>query len=92
MVSVNASATDNYNININKKFGEGIIEISTTGDGTTSWNSAFSKFVGANGSSSYPFFIRGGYYGDRNAGSLYFGHGGGRSDVVFSFRLALSVM
>ena len=68
--------TENYTANINKVFGDGIIETSTAGSDATSWHTANSYFVGAFSTddleSSCPFFSRGGYYLYGGAGSFNF--------------------
>ena len=56
------SLTDNYNLNINKIFGDAVIETSTAGSGNSSWNSSRSYFLGIDGGTHYSFFIRGGVY------------------------------
>lgn len=58
------SYTENYTINTNKVFGDGIMETSTAESKTTSWNSAYSAFVGLEGTSNCPFFIRGGGFSE----------------------------
>ena len=83
------SLDDNYNLNTNKIFGDAIIETSTAGNGTTSWNSAYSFFVGVSGGVNYPFFLRGGVCGSTNAGSFYFSNDLGDSGI--SFRVCLAV-
>ena len=83
--------TDNYNININKIFGDATTEISTSGNGTTSWHSAYSYFVGIKNSDVCPFFLRGGYYNSSNAGSCYFNTVSGDRYSGSSFRVCLAV-
>ena len=85
------SYSENYTVNINKVFGDGIIETSTSGDGTTSWHSANSNFVGLNYGSRCPFFLRGGYYNGSNAGSFYFFYYYGSSSGLDNFRLCFAV-
>ena len=85
------SLTDNYNININKIFGDATIETSTAGSGTTSCNSAFSSFVGIDSDNNYPFVKRGGYYDGTNAGSFNFYGGSGLNASYNSFRVCLAV-
>ncbi len=63
------SNTNNYAFSLNRVFGDGICETSTAGKGTTSWHLAGSYFA----DSSDPFFRRGGYCGNSDAGSFYFG-------------------
>ena len=83
--------TENYTANINKVFGDGIIETSTAGSGTTSWHSAYSYFVGLGNSGYYPFFGRGGYYNDSDAGSFGFSYYYGNRYGNGSFRLCFAV-
>ena len=66
-------ATNNYNLTLNKVFGDGICETSSASFLTSSWHSASSRFA----HSSAPFFARGGYYNDSGAGSFRFYDGGG---------------
>ena len=76
------SNTNNYTVNLNKVFGDGICETSTEGSGTTSWYSACSEFV----NSPAPFFLRGGNRGNSGAGSFYFHNGvGGASESRSSY-------
>ena len=56
--------TNNYSVYSGKKtttygFGDAILEKSTTGSGSTSWNGDYSDFPTA----TSPFFVYGGYYG-----------------------------
>ena len=90
MASSNKDA-DNYNININKVFGDATTETSTSGIGKTSWYSENSYFIGdGNG---FPFFTRGGNLNNPSIGSFYFS----RSDGYFyqnnfhSFRVCFAV-
>ena len=77
------SYQNNYNLNLNKVFGDGTTETSTLGIGLSSWHSAYSYFVGA----SFPFFARGGNYIDSNAGSFSFScNVGYSSNGVSGFR------
>ena len=85
------SLTDNYNLNINKIFGDATIETSTAGSGTTSWNSAYSYFVGIDVGDYYPFFKRGGYYYSSGTGSFYFSGSYGYGDSLYGFRICLAV-
>lgn len=68
--STSDTYTKNYELSLNKIFGDGICETSTAGGGKTSWHSANSAFV----HSTTPFFERGGSYSNvnSNAGSFYF--------------------
>ena len=86
------SLTDNYNLNINKIFGDATIETSTAGSGITSWNSALSSFVGISNASNYPFFNRGGDYNNSSyTGSFNFGRYNGYSYSDYGFRICLAV-
>ena len=75
------SCQNNYNLNLNKVFGDGTTETSTAGEGHSSWHSAYSFFVYM----YTPFFLRGGYYNDSRAGSFCFSsnNGGASSDGGF---------
>ena len=75
------SYQNNYDLNLNKVFGDGTTETSTSGIGTSSWHSASSDFVGM----SYPFFWRGGACNSSVAGSFcfYSYDGGASSDSGF---------
>ncbi len=84
--------SENYTPNINKVFGDGIIETSTAGTGTTSWHSAASVFVGLVSGDNSPFFKRGGDYVNSYAGSLDFGYSNGDANGSNSFRVCLVVM
>ena len=90
-MSTSNSDTENYKENINKIFGDGTIETSTSGTGYTSWHSANSYFVGISNSSDYPFFVRGGFYSYTFAGSFYFSRSNGNSDYFNGFRVCLAV-
>jgi len=92
MLSSSAKLSENYNKNVNKKFGDATIEISTAGTGNTSWNSATSCFVGVDSDKYWPFFLRGGTYTSGRPGILYFYYGCGRVDINDGFRLSLSIM
>ena len=81
----------NYDANINKIFGDGIIETSKSGVGTTSWHSAYSFFVGLDGSHDHPFFARGGVHYVTDAGSFYFIGYDGNSGTFYGFRVCLAV-
>ena len=64
--------TNNYSVYSGKKsttygFGDAILEISTTGSGSTSWNGDYSFFP----YTSNPFFERGGYYLDTSDAGLF---------------------
>lgn len=83
--------TENYTANINKVFGDGIIETSTGGSGTTSWHSAASDFFGLYDGNNYPFFERGGYYNDTDAGSFDFNYVNGHVSSRSGFRVCLAI-
>ena len=64
--------TNNYSIYSGKKstiygFGDAVLETSTTGFGSTSWNRDYSYFP----STSSPFFKRGGCFGDTSYAGLF---------------------
>lgn len=92
MASSNSS-TDNYNKNINRIFGDATTETSTLETGSGSWYSAISQFVGIKEGDFFPFFQRGGYYKNTNAGSFTFastmGYNGNPSGN--GFRICLSI-
>ena len=85
------SLTDNYNININKIFGDATTETSTSGSENTSWHLAKSSFVGIYYSYDYPFFQRGGFYDSDTSDSFSFYSSFGNFDGRFSFRVSLTV-
>ena len=85
------SYTENYTANINKVFGDAIIETSTAGTETTSWHSASSYFVGLDSGDYFPFFKRGGGFSSSGAGSFYFNSSGGGSNSYYGFRVCLAV-
>ena len=63
------SNPNNYAVNLNKVFGDGICETSTAGWGSTSWHSANTSYDGSSG----PFFGRGGSWINSSlAGSFLF--------------------
>ena len=77
------SCQNNYNLNLNKVFGDGTTETSTAGEGHVSWHSAYSFFVYGPG----PFTKRGGYNNDGGyAGSFSFDIFWGDSFSNFGFR------
>ena len=87
------SYTNNYSVYSGKKstiygFGDAILEISTTGYGSTSWNGDYSYFPDTSG----PFFHRGGYYGDTSGAGLFaFGTYNGVPDCYGGFRSVLVI-
>ena len=80
--STSDSRQNNYDLNLNKVFGDGTTETSTEGPGSSSWHSASSYFVGT----SNPFFERGGNYVNGVAGSFYFNDLNGSSYSNLGFR------
>ena len=79
------SYENNYNAN-SSKYGDAVYETSTNGSGSTSWYGDYSSFP----YTSYPFFVRGGVYGDGTvAGVFYFNDYGGNSNSIISFRPVL---
>ena len=89
--SNNENYNENYKENINKIFGDGTIETSTSGIGSTSWHSANSYFVGIYNSNNYPFFQRGGNYNSTYAGSFNFFNINGYSYDSSGFHVCLAV-
>ena len=87
------SNTNNYSIYSGKKstiygFGDAVLETSTTGSGSTSWNGDFSCFP----NTSRPFFIRGGYYSDTSyAGLFVFNYYNGDPYFRYGFRSVLVI-
>ena len=87
------SNTNNYSIYSGKKstiygFGDAVLETSTTGSGSTSWNGDFSCFP----NTSRPFFIRGGYYSDTSyAGLFVFNYYNGDPYFSYGFRSVLVI-
>ena len=80
-----SSSTENYDNSINKeRKGEAIWEISTSGDGNTSWFNDRSTFVNW----TYPFFTRGGYSTVNNGieGVFYLYRENGKYYLNDSFR------
>ena len=83
--------TNNYSVYSGKKsttygFGDAILEISTTGSGSTSWNGDYSFFP----FTSYPFFWRGGsYYDTSRAGLFAFNYNVGAPNYFNGFRSVL---
>ena len=83
--SVNNQATDYTTA---KKYkGDAVYETSNSqSSGTGSWFSAYAYFP----SSGNPFFGRGGYSGNSNAGTFCFNHYGGNAYSSYSFRPVLA--
>ena len=79
------SYENNYNAN-SSKYGDAVYETSTNGSGSTSWYGDYSYFP----DTSYPFFLRGGYYDDgTGAGVFCFDIYNGYSNSNGSFRPVL---
>ena len=79
------SNSNNYTANASV-YGDAVYETSSSGSGTTSWNSDYSSFP----RTSFPFFLRGGYYSDgTDAGVFYFNDFTGYGDGNHSFRPVL---
>ncbi len=79
------SYENNYNAN-SSKYGDAVYETSTNGSGSTSWYGDYSTFP----NTSYPFFLRGGYYiNGTSAGVFYFYNDNGYSNGTYSFRPVL---
>lgn len=76
------SKIDNYNANINKIFGDGIIETSTTGEGFYAWENSYSEFPTGNA----PFITRGGGYNVTAVSQFYFYTNNGVQSVDAGFR------
>ena len=78
------SNQNNYDLNLNKVFGDGTTETSTSGNNSvSSWHSEYSSFV----STSYPFFSRGGHSNlSGYAGSFCFFRIDGDASNVKGFR------
>ena len=67
-------------------YGDAVLETSTSGVNSTSWNGDYSDFP----NTSSPFFIRGGYFsGTTIAGAFAFGNAGGNPIYVNGFRAVL---
>ncbi len=80
------SRDNNYSAN-SGKYGDAVYETSANGNSSSSsWYGDYSYFP----NTSYPFFIRGGYYGNgTDAGVFYFGDYNGNSSSYNSFRPVL---
>lgn len=90
--SLSSSSTNNwtyFNTNYgSSRYGDSILEISTAGSGSTSWNSDYSNFPNADNS----FFFRGGAYFDtKYAGVFSFSSNGveGKPESHTGFRAVL---
>ena len=79
---LNIASNNNYIKNL-KIYGDAISEISTSGNGATTWNEDVSLFVGLNN----PFVGRGGHlWRDYTGGIFYFTRNGGDSAYNSGFR------
>ena len=84
-VSSTDSEANNYALVTNKK-GEAVYETSTSGSGSTSWNSDYSYMPRTN----QPWFLRGGaYYSASYAGGFSFLSNAGGADGSVGFRVVL---
>ena len=89
--SSNDSSANNYSLYLNKKsttygFGNAILEVSSSGENSTSWNEDSSYFIGA----KCPFLARGNSYkNDINAGIFAFGRSYGVPAYDSGFRSVL---
>ena len=88
------SNTENYATNVNKKFGDAIVETSTSGgdSDSTSWHSGAVWFV----ERGYPFFIRGGCCVFTMASTFRFnsengGMGSSSTYNTFCYRVCMTV-
>ena len=71
---------------IRECIGDAIIETSTNGSGSTSWNTDNSQFILGN----RPFVLRGGYYGQStDAGSFTFNRTYGEALHDYGFRAVI---
>ena len=86
-IEENLNKASNANYPLNKYiFGDAVRETSTSGTGTSSWNSDYSYFPGLDS----PFFIRGGRFGlNSGAGLFTFHRSGGASNYRGGFRPVL---
>ena len=83
--NLNTANQANY-VKNTKIYGDGIRETSTAGTEKSAWYSDYSYFA----SLIYPFFARGGYYGNTSyAGLFCFLHHGGDSYYTSGFRSVL---
>ena len=74
---------DVYNSYGSSKFGDAVFETSSSSSGSNSWFSDYSYFV----NSSYPVFVRGGYYDHGSTAGLFsFNYDGGDGYSGSSFR------
>ena len=83
--NLNTANQANY-VKNTKIYGDGIRETSTAGTRKSSWYSDYSYFAGL----TYPFFLRGGIYGDTSGAGLFsFGRSYGGSGYNNGFRSVL---
>ena len=80
-------SSNNYEVNLNKIFGDGIFETSTAGGGNSSWYSSSSYFA----QSSWPFFDRGGLANGSFAGSFFLNYAGGSAFDYYGSRVVCVV-
>ena len=84
--SSNLGATYNNLKSETYGFGDAILETSNRSNTSNSWNSDYSGFP----CSSYPFFLRGGYYGSSSSvGTFAFGYNAGDTSYHYGFRSVL---
>ena len=83
----NDTKVDNYNANINKIFGDAMIETSTAGEGFETWENSFSEFSIGN----TPFITRGAGYNITEVSQFYFYNNNGTPSIDAGFRLACIV-
>lgn len=76
------SKTGNYNANINKIFGDGIVETSTIGEGVNAWRNSYSQFSTGNA----PFITRSGGYNISEVSQFYFYANNGTKSIDAGFR------
>ena len=76
-----------YNDYSRGHLGDATKEVLSDSSGGYAWNDAYVRFV----TSSYPWFLRGGYYYDSsNAGVFYFSDSNGDANSYISWRVVLS--
>ena len=68
------NASDDSNVNnlaayknLNYGYGDAILETSTAGNGSLSWNNNYSIFS----NTKYPFFVRGGYFPSSSSAGIF---------------------
>lgn len=83
--NLNTASQANYEKN-NAIYGDAHRETSTAGTGSSSWYGDYSYFIGL----TYPFFIRGGYWGNTTVAGLFaFNRRGGNNIYYVGFRVVL---